>query len=61
MFLKLILKGKNKQVEVVRDDVGLEKINKGYFRKNTLFLYAVLPWLNGMRERKPKLLDARKH
>ena len=29
--------------------------------KNVLFLCAVLRWLNGMRERKPKLLDERKH
>tara|TARA_R110001592_G_scaffold164658_1_gene398819 strand:+ start:2355 stop:2501 length:147 start_codon:yes stop_codon:yes gene_type:complete len=48
-------------VEVISDVGEMEKINKGYFEKNALFLCEVLPLVNVMKERKPKLLYERKN
>jgi hypothetical protein len=48
-------------VEVISDVGGMEKISKGYFEKNALFLCAVLPLVNGMKKRKPKLLYEKRH
>jgi hypothetical protein len=46
---------------VISDVEGMEKISKGCFEKNALFLCAVLPLVNGMKERKQKLLHEMKH
>jgi hypothetical protein len=47
---------------VISDVVVIGKIKKGHFeKKNVPSLCAVLRWLNGMKERKPKLQYEKKH
>jgi hypothetical protein len=54
--------GQHAWFKVISDVVVIGKIKKGHFeKKNVPSLCAVLRWLNGMKERKPKLQYEKKH